>query len=108
MAAAERDPMLVARSLSCRWCEAERYPVRAAWISEQLLLAEYEPSGYPCRHPGLVVLVDLDAESETVPEVIRPRLCRAIAATTGRQCQKPAGRGSAYCHQHAPDWQEAR
>jgi hypothetical protein len=104
------DPMLAAASLLCGCgCGGESWPVRAAWVGDGLVLAEYEPAVYPChqRGGGRVVLVDLGAGSEVVPAVIRPRRCRAVAATTGRQCRHPAGRGSAFCAQHDPDRQAA-
>ena len=56
----------------------------------------------------MVVLVDVDTECQEIPSVIRPRLCRAIASTTGRQCRHSARPGSAYCAWHDPDRQEAR
>lgn len=105
------DPILKAGSLTCRQCGAVSYPVQAEWIDGGRILAEYEDGahrwGCPNRH-ARVVLVDLDAESPDVPSVIRPRSCRAIASTTGRQCRHPARPGSAYCAQHRPDRQEAR
>jgi hypothetical protein len=104
------DPILVAGSLTCS-CGAVSYPVRAAWIDGGLILAEFEDGGHcygcPNRH-ARVVLVDTRAEAQEVPAVIRPRHCRAIAATTGRQCKSPARPGSAYCARHDPDRQEAR
>lgn len=105
------DPILAAGWLTCHPCGAVSYPVQAEWIDGGLILAEYEDGGHhygcPNRH-AKVVLVDLGAKSEDVPAVIRPRSCRAMAATTGRQCRKPARPGSAYCTQHNPDREEAR
>ena len=108
MNAPDRDPILEAGSLTCP-CGAVSYPVQAAWVGDGLVLAEYEDGhryGCPNRH-ARVVLVDVDAECRAVPLVIRPRLCRATAATTGRQCRHSARPGSAYCASH-DDRQEAR
>ncbi len=105
------DPLLVAGWLTCG-CGLVRYPTRAEWVGDALILAEFEDHGYApgcqARHGGKVVLVDLDAESQEVPPVIRPRHCRATAATTGRQCKSPARPGSAYCGRHDPERQEVR
>jgi hypothetical protein len=104
------DPILAAGSLTCE-CGVVCWPTRAAWVSDGLILAEFEDGGhhYGCPHRhARVVLIDLDAESQEVPAVIRPRLCRALAATTRRQCRHPARPGSAYCTQHDPDRQEVR
>jgi hypothetical protein len=108
--APDRDPLLAAGSLTCHPCGAVSYPTDAAWIGGRLILAGFEDHrdhrwGCPDRH-ARVVLVDLDAESDDVPAVIRPRLCRAMATTTGQQCRHSARHGSAYCGQH--DRQEAR
>jgi len=105
------DPILKAGTLTCP-CGAVSYPVRAEWVDNWLILAEYEGHGEhrwgcPNRH-ARVVLVDLGAECQEVPAVIRPRSCRAIASTTGRQCRHSARPGSAYCARHDPDRQEAR
>src|SRR5215831_17459532 len=101
------DPILLAGSLTCHPCGAVSYPVQAAWVGSGLILAEFEDHrdhrwGCPDRH-AMVVLVDLGAETQDVPAVIRPRSCRATAATTGRQCRSPARPGSAYCARHDPD-----
>ena len=105
------DPILLAGSLTCA-CGLVSYPTRAEWIDDELILAEFEDHGYAtgcqARRGGKVVLIDLDAESQEVPGVIRPRHCRAIAATTGRQCKSPARPGSAYCGRHDPESQEVR
>ncbi len=106
---AAHDPILEAGSLTCS-CGAVSYPVQAAWISGGLILAEFEDEhryGCPNRH-ARVVLIDTRAESQDVPVVIRPRLCRAMASTTRRQCRSPARPGSAYCARHDPARQEAR
>ena len=105
------DPFLAAGSLTCG-CGLVCWPTRAAWVGAGLILAEFEDHGYATgcreRRGGNVILISLDAEDPTVPAVIRPRHCRATAATTGRQCKSPARPGSAYCTRHDPERQEAR
>lgn len=105
------DPILEAGSLTCE-CGLVCWPTRAAWVSDGLVLAEFEDHGYApgcgARRGSRVVLVYLDAESQEVPAVIRPRRCRAVAATTRRQCKSPARPGSAYCGWHDPERTEVR
>jgi hypothetical protein len=105
------DPILLAGSLTCG-CGLACWPTRAAQVGDGLILAEFEDHGYApgcgARRGARVVLVSLDAEDPEVPAVIRPRRCRAVAATTRRQCRSPARPGSAYCGWHDPERQEAR
>jgi hypothetical protein len=107
----DHDPILLAGTLTCG-CGLMCYPVRAAWAGDGLILAEFEDHGYApgcrARRGTRVVLVDLGAQSQEIPAVIRPRRCRAVAATTRRQCKSPARPGSAYCGWHDPERQEAR
>jgi hypothetical protein len=109
--APDQDPILLAGSLTCG-CGLVCWPTRAAWVGGGLILAEFEDHGYAAgcqaRRGTRVILVNLDAEDQAIPTVIRPRHCRATAATTGRQCKSPARPGSAYCGWHDPDRQEAR
>jgi hypothetical protein len=107
----QNDPILLAGTLTCG-CGLVSYPVRAAQVSDGLILAEYEDHGYApgcgARRGTKTVLIDLDAEDPEIPAVTRPRRCRATANTTRRQCRSPARPGSAYCGWHDPDRQEAR
>jgi hypothetical protein len=102
----DQDPIVLAGSLTCG-CGLVCWPTQAAQVGGGLILAEFEDHGYAtgcqARRGARVVLVDLDAEDQAVPAVIRPRHCRATAATTGRQCRSPARPGSAYCGRHDPE-----
>jgi hypothetical protein len=104
----DHDPILVAGSITCGECKAKSCPVTAEWLTDTLVLASYDQHherGCSYRDTAGVVLIDLDAASETVPAIRRPRRCRAIAASTGRPCRGYARPGSGYCpsHQAAQD-----
>jgi hypothetical protein len=101
----EHDPILVAGYNTCTVCGATSYPTDADWMGEELILATFATACRPnCprqRNPGRTVLLELGADP-AIPEVQRPRLCRAIASTTGRPCRGYAQPGSGYCHTHNP------
>lgn len=101
----DHDPILVAGFNTCRGCGAKSYPTDADWVGEELILATFTTTCQPgCsrrRDAARTVLLELGADP-VIPEVQRPRLCRAIASTTGRQCRGYAQPGSGYCHTHNP------
>lgn len=98
------DPILVAGYNTCGTCGATSYPTDADWVGEGQVLATFastcQPS-CPRRGPARTILLEFGADP-VIPEVQRPRLCRAIAATTGRRCRGYAQPGSGYCHHHNP------
>lgn len=98
------DPILAAGYITCHGCGAESYPIDAEWLSETLILATFTVEcarDCPRRRDSGAVLLDLDGD-QLVPMVMRPRVCRAIASTTGRPCRGYAQAGSGYCHTHNP------
>ncbi len=97
------DPILAAGRITCGACGAGSYPTAAEWVTGDLILAAYasvHAPGCQARREFGAVLLDLGQEDPDVPDVQRPRLCRATAVTTGRQCRAPARPGSGYCHRH--------
>lgn len=106
------DPATAAGYTTCGDCQACSYPLDACWITDRLILVTFEDGHTPeCRGPGpRTVLLDQDAEDETIPR-IPPRTCRGTVRTgsrRGQPCTKPAAAGSAYCAQHDPDRETAR
>ena len=98
----EHDPILWAGFVRCG-CGGTSYPVTAEWITDWLILAAYDDvHERPCRQHVGMVLVDVDAEAQAIPRVQRPRLCRAMAATTGQPCRAVARPGSGFCYSHDP------
>lgn len=103
---ADCDPILRATSIICGGCKAESFPIDAEWVSDRLILVTYDNTHEPyCqrRNSSSTIVADMDAAADkTFMWPARPRVCRAMAATTGKACRNPAGRGSAYCAQHDP------
>jgi hypothetical protein len=105
------DPIIAAGSITCGACGEQSYPLAAEWFGDRLILATFDQHHTDAcrrRHGHGAVLVILDAESDDIPAVQRPRMCRAVASTTGRPCRSAAQPGSGYCHWHSPERQGAR
>lgn len=52
-----------------------------------------------CKHPGCTEPVVSDANFCS-PHLAEPRRCRAVRATTGEQCKRPAMKGLTVCSRH--------
>jgi hypothetical protein len=101
----DHDPILHATYVTCGHCGARSWPTDAEWITGTLVLATYAPEhepGCPWRGFPATVLLDLGQDDQAIPAVQRPRLCRATASSTGRQCRGHARPGSGYCSHHDP------
>ena len=48
-----------------------------------------------------MVLINLDAETDEIPQVRRPRMCKGTTRA-GTRCGNAAGKASAYCYSHDP------
>jgi hypothetical protein len=97
------DPMLRARSITCHSCKAISYPLTAAWVSDELILVTYDRThgpGCPGRHGSGTALIDDSLDGGDLAWPRRPRICRAVAVTTGKPCKSAARPGSAFCHSH--------
>jgi hypothetical protein len=103
MHCADCDPILYAAPIACGECKAESWPVEAQWAaSGTYILAAFESVHEPwCRRRTKygTVLLDICGDG-TLPQVRRPRRCRATASTTGQPCRAYAKPGSGYCHSH--------
>lgn len=96
------DPILHAQPIICGACSAESYPADAIWLDDGTILASYDTRHEPdCpqRTKFGTVLIRPDSDQQ-IPDVHRPRLCRATAKTTQNRCKSPAQPGSAFCYAH--------
>lgn len=57
------DPILLAGTARCTWCDREAYPVDAVWLTGEQLLATFaQPHGGDCRGPrAWTVIIDITA-----------------------------------------------
>lgn len=123
------DPILQASRMSCTGCGREAYPVDAAWLTGDLVLATFtQPHGADCRGPrAWTVIIDTaDDHGQTFAlapagnarrarDYYRQHSCRACGTLTGarycaacrcqaqttrgRRCANRAGPGG-YCANH--------
>ncbi len=103
------DPILVATSATCGTCLAVSYPVAAEWITDTLILASFDQThehGCTRRNTACgTILVNLDAASNEIPHVGRPRICKGTTKA-GTACRNHARKASAWCSSHDPARQE--
>jgi hypothetical protein len=86
---ADHDPILAAGYNTCGACRGRAWPVTAEWITDALILAAFGPvdgePGCSGHHKPRILLVDLDAEDNTIPRA--PERTRAeVAQRCGTSC----------------------
>src|SRR5882724_3016161 len=107
------DPILLAGAVRCALCDLEAYPVDAAWLTgEQLLAAFTQPHRADCRGPrAWTMVMDITAgpgqvfshaprdNARRARDYYRQHSCRACGALTGARycaacrCQAQTARG---------------